>query len=88
MIKELLILAVGIFLDVSNGFYLYDRFNNKPTVYHFSDASNVYYTSAAFHSLDFTSCMKPTNGSSGSSGSGTSALVLRKINSSKSLPNL
>ncbi len=80
MIRKLVLLIAVIYAQVSDGSYLYDRFNNRPVLYQFGDTSNVYYESNAFHSVEYTKphTMKTYNSTS----------TLRKINRTTSLPNL
>jgi hypothetical protein len=80
MIRNLLLLIAVICAQVSDGSYLYDRFNNRAVLYRLRDKSNVYYASDAFHSVEYTKphTMKTHN----------STVTLRKVNRSTSLPNL
>ncbi len=67
-------------LPKASPFYLYDRFNNRAVSYMFADTGNIYYMSKNFHSEEFSKMQNITNK--------TSILGLRKINTTKSLPNL
>ena len=71
---------VGSFSSCSALFYLYDRVNNRPVSYRFTDAGDIYYTSQNFHSIDYVR----TN----NTGNATTHSVANKINRSVSLPNM
>jgi len=68
-------------LGAAHSFYLYDRVHNKPITYHLGDSSNVFYTSKAFHSIEYATNKNHTE----------IKLPLKRVNttrSSKSLPNI
>lgn len=78
----LITLAETIYSGIpkASPFYLYDRFNNRAVSYMFADTGNIYYMSKNFHSEEFSQIQNITNKTNG--------LLLRKINTTKSLPNL
>jgi hypothetical protein len=78
----LIIFAETIYsgLTKAKPFYSYDRFNNRAVSSMFVDTGNIYYTSKNFHSEEFAQINNFINK--------TCSLGLRKINTTKSLPNL
>ncbi len=73
---KLFILLVIALSQSGMPFYMYDRVNNRlaPGIYDIKDASNIFYTSDVFHSIEYVKNNK--------------TMYLRNVNSSKSLPEL